>query len=46
MFTGNDDDELINVAIPDDNRIENKGLEKITQYQDLKMEVERDCSTN
>lgn len=41
MFTGNDDDQLINVTIPYDNRIEDKELEKITQYQDLKMEIER-----
>ena len=32
---------LIDVAIPGDNRINQKEVEKITKYQDLKVEVER-----
>ena len=32
---------LIDVAIPGDSRIEQKEVEKITKYQDLKVEVER-----
>ena len=32
---------LINVAIPGDSRIQQKEVEKITKYQDLKIEVER-----
>ena len=31
---------LIDVAIPGDNRINQKEVEKITKYQDLKVEVE------
>ena len=32
---------LIDVAIPGDSRIDQKEMEKITKYQDLKIEVER-----
>ena len=32
---------LIDVAIPGDSRIENKQVEKISKYQDLRIEVER-----
>ena len=32
---------LIDVAIPGDSRINQKEVEKITKYQDLKVEVER-----
>ena len=32
---------LIDVAIPGDSRIQQKELEKITKYQDLRVEVER-----
>ena len=32
---------LIDVAIPGDNRIDQKEVEKITKYQDMKVEVER-----
>ena len=32
---------LIGVSIPGDSRIEQKEVEKITKYQDLKVEVER-----
>ena len=32
---------LIDVAIPGDSRIDQKDVEKITKYQDLKVEVER-----
>ena len=32
---------IIDVAIPGDGRIEEKELEKITKYQDLKIEIER-----
>ena len=32
---------LIDVAIPGNNRINQKEVEKITKYQDLKVEVER-----
>ena len=32
---------LIDVAIPGDSRIDQKKVEKITKYQDLKVEVER-----
>lgn len=32
---------LVDVAIPGDSRIEQKEIEKITKYQDLKIEVER-----
>ena len=33
--------ELIDVAIPGDSRIDRKEVEKITKYQDLKIEIER-----
>ena len=33
---------LINVAIPEDGRIDQKEVEKISMYQDLKVEVEKD----
>ena len=32
---------LVDVAIPSDSRIQQKEVEKITKYQDLKIEVER-----
>ena len=32
---------IIDVAIPGDSRIEEKVLEKISKYQDLKIEIER-----
>ena len=32
---------IIDVAIPGDGRIEEKELEKISKYQDLKIEIER-----
>ena len=32
---------IIKVAIPGDCRIEEKELEKISKYQDLKIEIER-----
>ena len=32
---------LIDVAIPGDSRIDQKEVEKITRYQDLRIEVER-----
>ena len=32
---------LIDIAIPGDSRVEEKELEKITRYQDLKIEVQR-----
>ena len=32
---------LIDVAMPGDSRIQQKEVEKITKYQDIKIEVER-----
>ena len=32
---------LVDVAIPGDSRIDQKEMEKITKYQNLKIEVER-----
>ena len=32
---------IIDVAIPGDGRVEEKQLEKISNYQDLKIEIER-----
>ena len=32
---------LINMAIPGDSRIDQKEVEKVTKYEDLKVEVER-----
>lgn len=35
--------QIVNVAMPGDNRIEGKELENITKYHDLKIKVKRLC---